>query len=108
MPQTFLGQPAGYTFSGRSTIIDADGSVKAQLGVDEGLAIAEVRLDPALKRYAQPPHYGRYIYPGPVGREVFRVIETAGHLNYRLSNERKRKAAECIVTHAIRGTKLTH
>jgi N-carbamoylputrescine amidase len=97
VPPTILGQPWGYTFSGRSGIIAADGSMKAQLGTDEGLAVAEVALDPAQKRRNPPPHYGRYIYPGPIGREIFRVVEAVGHVSYVLSSERRRKAAECIL-----------
>jgi N-carbamoylputrescine amidase len=96
VPPTFLGQPWGYTFSGRSAIIAADGSVRAQLGTDEGLAVAEVTLDPCMKRHTRPTHYGRYIYPGPIGREALRVVEFSGRLSYRLSAQRRRKAAECV------------
>jgi N-carbamoylputrescine amidase len=96
VPNTILGQPSGYSFSGRSAIIDSGGTLKAQLDACEGLAVAEVTLDPALKRHTAPPQYRRYIYPGPLGREVLSVIEAVGHLSYTLNATRKQKAAECV------------
>jgi N-carbamoylputrescine amidase len=100
VPPTIFGQPWGYTFSGRSVIIAADGSVQAQLGAEEGLAVGEVTLAPALKRHTRPVRYGRYIYPGPLGRELFRLVEAAGRLSYQLSAQRRRKAAECVAPRA--------
>jgi N-carbamoylputrescine amidase len=96
VPKTILGQPSGYAFSGRSAVIDSDGSVKSELGCEEGLALAEVCLDPKRKKTAHPPKYSRYVYPGPPGRELFKYIERIGALNYALSGVRKCKAATCV------------
>ena len=96
VPKTILGQPAGYAFSGRSAVIDSDGSVRSELGSEEGLAVAEICLDPQRKKSTRPPKYSRYIYPGPPGRELLKYIEGIGALNYALSGVRKRKAAACV------------
>lgn len=40
VPNGILGQPEGFTFPGRSLIVDADGVVKAQLSDEEALAAA--------------------------------------------------------------------
>jgi N-carbamoylputrescine amidase len=92
VPKTILGRPQGYRFSGRSMILDADGRVCAQLGVDEGMALAEIHLDPARKKQSNPPKYSRYIYPGPAGREILRLIEWNGYLNYVRNRQRKQVA----------------
>ncbi len=96
VPKTILGKPSGYAFTGRSVILDADGAVKAQLDAGEGLAVAEVMLNPAPGKHLPIPQHGRYIYPGPAGREVLRVVEAFGHLSYLLSRARRRKAAACV------------
>jgi len=94
-PKTILGQMNGYSFSGRSLILDANGTLKAQMGDEEGLVTATVTLDPACKRQTRPPKYGRYIYPGPVGREIFRLIEAQGYWSYRRSSVRKATVSRC-------------
>lgn len=92
VPKTILGQPQDYSFSGRSMILDADGAVRQQLGADEGMALAEIQLDPGFKKQSNPPKYSRYIYPGHIGREIFRLIEWRGHLHYALNRQRKQTA----------------
>jgi N-carbamoylputrescine amidase len=103
VPHTLLGQPLGYCFSGRSMILDADGSVRAQMGDEEGVAVADVYLDPTCKKHSQPPHYSRYIYPGPIGREILRVNEWAGANHYRASALRKSMAAQHKTTQPTGG-----
>jgi N-carbamoylputrescine amidase len=82
----------GFCFPGLSTIIDSDGSVRAQLGDEEGAIVADVMLDPARKRQPVPPRYGRYVYPGPPQRVVIRLIEAMGGFHYLLSSSRKSRA----------------
>ena len=82
----------GAAFPGLSVIIDSDGSVKAQLGDQEGVIVADVTLDPAQKRHPVPPHYGRYVTPGPPQRAVLRLVEGMGQLRYELSSTRRSKA----------------
>ncbi len=93
VPNTIFGQPKAYGFSGRSLILDADGTTCRQMGEEEGLAVAEVHLDPACKKQWDPLKYSRYIYPGPVGRELLRLIEWNGSRQYQQSSVRKQVAA---------------
>ena len=89
-----LGIPQGYRFSGRSIILDADGSLSRGLDDEEALLVGDVRLDPALKKQTRPPKYSRYIYPWPFGREILRLMEWRGRLVYTFSRNRKEKAAK--------------
>jgi N-carbamoylputrescine amidase len=98
VPNMILGKPSGYTFPGRSAVIDSDGLVRSELGCEEGVALAEVCLESQRKKTTRPPKYSRYVYPGPPGRELIRYIEAIGTLNYALSGVRKRKAAAVITT----------
>ena len=83
-----------FVFPGRATIADSDGTVLASLGSDEGIAIADVHLDPARKTGTAPRAFGRYIYPGPPGRELLRALEWYEGLRYARSDRRRREAAE--------------
>jgi predicted amidohydrolase len=38
------------------------------------------------------PKHSRYIYPGPIGREIIRLMEWQGKLSYTLNKERKKMA----------------
>ncbi|MFO7634866.1 MAG: hypothetical protein R6W76_20120 [Caldilinea sp.] len=88
-----LGVPKGFCFSGRSQILDADGSVRGELGDEEAVLVGAVTLDPALKRQGRPPKYSRYTYPGSPGRKIIRLMEWRGGLSYAWSGTRKTKAA---------------
>ena len=79
-------------FPGLSTIADSDGSVKAQLGDEEKIIIADVTLDPSRKTNKVAPCSGRWAWRGPWFRDSARVIEAVGRSWYALSSERKRKA----------------
>ena len=97
VPKTLLGQPKDYSFSGHSLIVDADGKRTVQMGLEEGLGFGTIHLDPIQKKTCLPPKYSRYVYPGPAGREVLRVIEWSGAWSYRMSRER-RQAARAFAT----------
>jgi len=92
VPNTILGIPQNFRFSGRSLILDSDGSICFELGEEESIAVGKVYLKPDLKQMSVVPKYSRYIYPGPLGREIIRLIEWRGSLNYKYSNLRKQKA----------------
>jgi N-carbamoylputrescine amidase len=90
-------------YVGNSTIADSDGSVASRVEGDaEGLALAEVSLDPARARPGEAPSYGRYgggwLQPGSSGNGVRDFIcgldGFLGGLRYRASAERRRKARE--------------
>jgi len=82
----------GSCFPGQSTIVDSDGSVKARLGDEEGVIVADVTLDPARKRHPVPPRYGRYVYPVPRLSMILRLMEAMGGLHYLLSSTRRSRA----------------
>lgn len=82
----------GSCFPGLSTIVDSDGSVRARLGDEEGVIVADVILDPTRKRHPVPPRYGRYVYPVPPQSIVLQLIEAVGGLHYLLSSTRSRRA----------------
>lgn len=92
VPDTILGVPQDFRFSGRSLLLDADGSLRGELGDEEALLVGTVTIDPALKKQTRPPKYSRYIYPGSAGREIIRLMEWRGGLSYTFSKLRKTKA----------------
>ncbi len=92
IPGLKLVDVAGAVFPGQSVIVDSDGSVKAQLGDEEEVIVADVTLDPSRKKKAVLPHYGRYLQPGPKRRVLLRLVEGMGRLHYALSSTRKSKA----------------
>jgi len=79
-------------FLGLSTIADSDGSVKAQLGGEEKVIIADVTLDPDRKTNNVAPCSGRWAWKGPWFMNIARVIEAIGRSWYAFSSERKGKA----------------
>lgn len=82
----------GYIFPGLTTIVDSDGMIQAQAEDQEGAITANVQLDSTKKKSIMPCAYGRYIYPGPIGRELFAAVENIGHIWYSLSRERRTTA----------------
>lgn len=94
VPNTILGIPHDFRFSGRSLIIDSDGSVCVELGEEESTGVSRITLEPDFKKMSVVPKYSRYIYPGPVGREIIRLMEWHGSLSYNYSKLRKQKAKE--------------
>jgi len=86
----FLAQESSFT--GFTTIADSDGSIKAQLGKEEGVVVESVTLDPARKATTPPAGRGRWSHKVPWQMNQFRLFEAIGGLQYRLSRERKRRA----------------
>jgi N-carbamoylputrescine amidase len=92
VPDRLLGTPKDFRFSGRSILLNADRTVRGELGDEEAILVGSVTLDPASKKQTQPPKYSRYIYPGSPGREILRLMEWRGSLSYSFSKLRKEKA----------------
>ena len=92
IPGPPFGKMQDRYFPGLSSIVDSDGSVKTCLEDGEGVIVADVIMDPTRKRQAIPPHYGRYILPGPPQRIVVRLIESMGRIRYGLSSTRRSRA----------------
>jgi N-carbamoylputrescine amidase len=89
-------RPEGYVFPGLGTIADSDGVIRAQMEDQEGLIAADVILDPARKTQTHPRAYGRYVYPGPPGRELFAIVEWVGRIWYATNRERRSRAQEAL------------
>ncbi len=82
------------SFPGLSAIADSDGTLKAQLGGEERVIVADVLLDPSRKTNVQPSCRGRWSKDIPRVANIFRVIEFVGGIWYTLSRERKQRARE--------------
>jgi N-carbamoylputrescine amidase len=82
------------SFPGLSSIADSDGTVKAQLGSEEGVIVEEVTLDPTRKTNLQPQCFGRWAFEVPWAMNQFRLIEATGKAWYKFSGERKCRARE--------------
>ena len=92
---------SGFVFPGQATIADSDGAVRGHLADTAGVLVADVALDPARKVHTAVPAFGRYIYPGPPGRELLRLIEWRGRRQYEKSAARRSRARS--VSSAARG-----
>lgn len=88
----FLRQDSA--FPGLSTICDSDGTVKAQMGSEEGVVIGDVTLDPSRKTGRMPRCYGRWAVKERIPIPAPRVIEALGRIWYALSRERKKRARQ--------------
>jgi len=93
VPNNILGVPKDFRFSGRSTILDADQTVRGKLGDEEAVLIDTVMLDISKKKQTRPPKHSRYIYPGPLGREIIRLMEWQGSLRYSFNKLRQERAS---------------
>lgn len=77
------GFPAQDTrFPGLSAIADSDGTLKIQLGADEGVICAAVRLDPARKAKQPPKAYGRWALPVPWYAFLWPLTQKLGERAY--------------------------
>jgi len=79
-------------FPGLSTIVDSDGTVKAQLGAGEAVIVEDVTLDPSRKTNRLPECYGRWAVKQRIPVMLPQAIEALGTAWYSLSSERKRRA----------------
>lgn len=80
-------------FCGFATIADSDGSLKAQLGIEEGIIVGDVIMDPALKKKSMPKTYGKWAIPDkPILFKLAFLLEAVYASRYRSSKKRKLKA----------------
>jgi N-carbamoylputrescine amidase len=87
------GMPMQNTrFPGLSTIADSDGTVKSQLAGEQGIAIADVILDPARKVTKAPQRYGRWALPVPWFSVLFPLAAFLGGRAYARSRARAARA----------------
>ncbi len=81
-------------FMGLSTIVDSDGSIKAQMKCEEGLIIEDVKLDPSRKSKQIPIMHGRWSWDAPFVLNLLCITEFQGKLSYKLNKTRRIKAIE--------------
>ena len=81
------------SFPGLSQIVDSDGTVKANMGGEEGVIVADVCLDPARKRSEKPRRAGRmWALPVPWYAFVWPMTQKEGEQAYAQSERRKARA----------------
>lgn len=79
------------TFPGLSSIVDSDGTLRAQLDDEEGVIMADVTLDSHRKHCEAPKDFGQ-AFRGPGMMTAGHMLEAFGRLRYQLSSKRKRVA----------------
>lgn len=82
------------SFPGLTAIVDSDGTLKAQLGSEEGVIVEDVILDSTRKTGRAPARRGHWAMPEPWLMNIWRVVEAIGGLYYRSSGQRRRRARE--------------
>lgn len=80
------------SFPGLSTVADSDGTLKVQLGADEGIALAEVTLDPTRKAKQPPKAYGRWALPVPWYAFLWPLTQKLGERAYARNSSRPARA----------------
>jgi len=90
--------PGGYgdydsSFCGLSQIVDSDGRVKAHMGEEEGVRVAEVALDPARRQTKTPRCYGKmWAFPMPWYAFIWPQTQHEGEPDYEANPRRKEQA----------------
>lgn len=88
----FSFMKAQFNYPGLSTIADSDGTIKAQLGIEEGVIVEDVTLDSCRKTHCAVKRRGRWAFEMPLWWNLNILVETLGMMSYALSSQRKRKA----------------
>ena len=81
-------------FPGLSTIADADGTVRAQLGGAQGVAVGEVTLDARRKSATPPRRHGHWALPVPWFSFLFPLGAFFGKRAYARSRQRAARARQ--------------
>ncbi len=80
-------------FPGLSAIVDADGCVRASLGAEEGVIVANVRLDPDLKARQAPRRLDPlWAFPVPWYAFIWPETQAPGERAYAQNAHRKERA----------------
>ncbi|MCJ7807680.1 MAG: hypothetical protein MUP73_03030, partial [Dehalococcoidia bacterium] len=87
------------SFPGLSTIVDSDGTIKAQLWDEEAVIVDDVTLDLSRKSKEPPKCRGRWAWEGHWTRNLIQITEALGKLSYTLNSGRKKRAREISSAH---------
>ena len=80
------------SFPGFSTICDADGAVRSQLGNEEGVIVAEIELNARSKLGDLPTFFGKWARKPPKIFKLLVIAESLGRIGYTISFLRRRMA----------------
>jgi N-carbamoylputrescine amidase len=81
------------SFPGLSSIVDADGTVKAELGDEEGIIVADVTLKSGVKRLNKPKKFGKmWATPVPWYAFIWPLTQKMGEKSYAANPRRKQHA----------------
>ncbi|MDD5105635.1 MAG: carbon-nitrogen hydrolase family protein [Desulfuromonadaceae bacterium] len=81
------------SFPGLSSIVDADGTVRAELGDEEGIIIADVSLGQRPKSRNKPKRYGRmWGTPVPWYAFIWPLTQKMGEKSYSANHRRRERA----------------
>jgi N-carbamoylputrescine amidase len=82
------------SFPGLSMIVDAGGSIKAELGEEEGVIVADVQLDPDLKARKKPQDCGEpWAFSVPWYAFIWPLTQEQGERAYEQNSQRKVRAS---------------
>ena len=81
------------SFPGFSTIVDSDGSVKAKMGEEEGVIVADVQLDPSRKTKKKPRRFGKmWAFRVPWYAFIWPQTQEQGERAYQANTNRRQRA----------------
>jgi hypothetical protein len=81
------------SFAGLSSIVDFDGTVKAELGDEEGVIVADVFIGHSVERKSRPKRYGKFWgIPVPWYAFIWPMSQKWGEKSYATNARRKEKA----------------
>lgn len=86
--------PQDTRFPGLSAIVDGDGQVKAMLGEEEGVIVADVTLDEDRKSPVTPRAYGRWCLKVPWYAFLWPLTQWMGERSYVGNSRRRQRARE--------------
>ena len=81
------------SFPGLSSIVDYDGTVRAELGGDEGVIVADVHIGQSVERKGEPKRYGTmWGVPVPWYAFIWPMTQKWGEKSYATNIRRKERA----------------
>ncbi|MFO7537184.1 MAG: carbon-nitrogen hydrolase family protein [Chloroflexota bacterium] len=99
-----LMDPALFRLLGLSRIVDGDGTLRGELGHEEGVLVAEVSLGAGFRQEQAPPDYGGWLHPGSaLVRRALRPVDLAlARVYYAFSRQRRRQARRLMAHESIK------
>jgi N-carbamoylputrescine amidase len=82
------------SFPGLSAIADSDGSLKVQMGDEEGVIVEDIVINPARKTKTLPLRKGRWAVDVSLAQNIAPLTDAIPGIFYKFSAERKRRARE--------------